>query len=283
MKDTRIIFCSDVHLCHLEWYGRSSAERMENMVHDLNEFYDKKPYEKVIFLGDYSLDHWGWGDEGGSWVNARVSNTDNFIKQYASRLKAPYYLTPGNHEQYGHEIWREITGTLRDDSFVIGGYLFITCDNYGEDLDPDYHSDGTYTSTKLRFIKEQMEEYPDLPVILCGHYFDVNKEPEEFFTFLKEEKRITLLICGHDHGNEITNLGERAGNVSIYHTGHYSYAGLGKKPMELMWGFCEALLTERGIDICYVEPDNTIVFEDKVIRHKYREQKHEFFQRRDKL
>lgn len=281
MKETRIIFCSDVHLCHLEWYGRSSADRMGNMIDDLNKFYDEKPYEKVIFLGDYSLDHWGWSS-GGSWLNDGVCNTENFIKHYAHYLKAPYYLAPGNHEQYGFEKWQEITGTPRDDSFVIGGYLFISCDNYAGELDPDHHSDGIYTLTKLDYIKEKMEEYPDLPVILCGHYFNIEKEPEEFFTFLKEEKRITLLVCGHDHGNEITDLGERAGHVCVYHTGHYSYAGLKKKPMELMWGFCETLLTEKGVDIRYVEPENTFVYENKVVKHGYREQKHAFFRRRDR-
>lgn len=282
MRDTRIIFCSDVHLCAAECYGRSSDDRMQDMINNLNRFYDEKPYEKVIFLGDYSLDFWRWGC-GGSWINEGVNNTDNFIKQYASQLKAPYYMAPGNHEQYGYETWKNITGTSRDDCFVLGGYLCISCDNFAGILDPDFHSDGEYTLTKLSFIKEKMEEYAELPVILCGHFFDPTKESKEFYEFIKKEKRITLLVCGHMHDNAIVDLGEKADNVCIYRTGHYSYCKSGKTPHEFMWGFCEVLLGEEGVTIRYVEPANTFVFDDQVNHCECREQGHAFFRRRDKL
>lgn len=280
MEKTRILFCSDVHLCHVNWLGRTSAERMANMIKDLNEFYDKKPYEQIVFLGDYSLDHWVCC-EGGSWLNQKLSNTDNFIKQFAKDLKAPYYMCPGNHEQYGHEDWERIVKTKRDDAFVIGGYLIVTCDNFSGDLDPKEHSDGVYAPTKLDFIKAKMDEHPNLPVILCGHYFDWNKEPESFFEFLKNEKRITALFCGHDHRTEVTDLGERADHVCIYHDGHYSYSGDGKTPYDVMWGFTEVMLSDEGIDVKYIEPTNTVEFKGKIIEHKYREQNHAFFRRRD--
>lgn len=281
MDKTKVIFCSDVHLCQGDWYGCPSDERIENMIDTFNELYDKNPYEKIVFLGDYSLDFWEW-DEGGSVLNACVSNTDNFVKHYAKRLKADYYMAPGNHEQYGYENWKKITGTDRDDAFLVGGYLIISCDNYSGLLDPDFHSDGVYTPTKLEFIREKMAEYPDCPVILCGHFFDTRNEPEEFFDFLKNEKRITLLVCGHDHIVEIEDLREKAGNVSIYHDGHYSYSGLEHDSIpEFMWGFCEAILSDEGIEIWYVEPSNTIVVQDIPVVHTYREQQRRFFRRRD--
>lgn len=280
MKETRIIFCSDVHLSHINWYGRTSEERMENMIDNLNKVYDEKPYERIIFLGDYSLDFWEW-DICGSWIREGISNTDNFVKRFANRLQAPYHMIPGNHEQYGYEKWKEITGTPREDCFIIGGYLLIACDNFAGKLDPDFHSDGEYTLTKLEFIKAKMEEHKDLPVILCGHYFDIEKEPEDFFEFIKNEKRIVFLVCGHDHVNEITDLGERADHVCLYHDGQYSYNEPQITPHELMWGFCEAILTEEGVDIRYVEPSNTVMFENTVLEHHYREQNHIFFRRRD--
>ena len=211
-----------------------------------------------------------------------VSNTDNFVKHYAKRLKADYYMAPGNHDLYGYENWKKITGTDRDDAFVVGGYLIISCDNFSGVLDPDFHSDGIYTPTKLEFIREKMAEYPELPVILCGHFFDKTKEPEAFFEFLKQEKRITLLICGHDHVVAIEDLGERAGNVSIYHDGHYSYSGIEHDGTpEFMWGFCEAVLSDEGIEIAYVEPANTIMVQDIPMEHTYRERQRRFFRRRD--
>lgn len=280
MNKTRLIFCSDIHLCHKEWYGRSSADRMENLIETLNRFYDEKPYEKIIFLGDYSLDYWAW-DIGGSVLRENINNTDNFVKHYANRLKANYYMAPGNHEQYGNENWKKIIGTSRDDAFTVGGYLIISCDNFSGLLDPDFHSDGVYTPTKLEFVMEKMEEHPELPVILCGHYFDVTKEPEEFFDFLKKEKRITLLICGHDHIVKVDNLGKKAGHVCLYHDGHYSYSGGDTTPREFMWGFCETILSDEGIDIRYVEPSNTVIFQNSPLIHVYREQQRKFFRRRD--
>ena len=281
MEKTKAIFCSDVHLCRGNWYGCSSDERLENMITIFNELHDKDPYEKIIFLGDYSLDFWEW-EEGGSFLNEGVSNTDSFRKKYAERLKADWYMAPGNHEQYGYENWKRITGTDRNDSFIVGGYLVISCDNFSGVLDPDFHSDGVYTPTKLDFVKEKMEEFPDLPVILCGHYFDLRKEPEEFFEFLNEEKRITLLICGHNHIVGVKDLGEKAGNVNLYYDGHYSYSGVEHNGIpEFMWGFCEAILSDEGIEIWYVEPSSTIVVQDRPVVHTYREMQRHFFRRRD--
>ena len=113
------------------------------------------------------------------------------------------------------------------------------------------------------------------------NYFDETKEPPEFFEFLKNEKRIVFLICGHDHIIDVTSFGEKADNVKLFHDGHYSYAGGGRSPKDIMWGFCEAVLKEDGVDIKYVEPENSIVIDGEVHNHSYREQLHTFFKRRD--
>ena len=280
MEETRVIICSDVHLCHIDWYGLSSAERMEKLISDLNSFYEERPYEKVVFLGDYSLDFWGW-DIGGSYVREGISNTENFVKQYASRLKVPCHFHPGNHEQYGYDKWLDITGDNRDDSFVVGGYLFIMSDNFSGVLDPDFHTDGEYTPTKLDFVRERMKRYPDLPVILCSHFFDFKKEPDEFFDFIKNEKRITALFCGHDHLCAVTDLDRRADDVCLYHDGHYSYAGGGKSPLELMWGFCEVKLCENGVYVRYIEPESRFEYDGKSHIYGASEKKYTFFKRRD--
>lgn len=278
--NSRVIFCSDVHLCHAAWYGKPSAERLDKMVNDLNELYAEHPYEKIIFLGDYSLDFWEC-EICGSWLREGVSNTVNFIKGYAERLKAPYYMIPGNHEQYGCEAWKKIAGTPRESCFTAGGYLFIACDNFAGSLDPDFHSDGTYTAVRLDFVKRKMREYPFLPVILCAHYFDLQKEPPEFFEFIKNEKRITFLICGHDHIVASEDMGERADHVCLYHDGHYSYAGEGKSLSEAGWGFCEAELRDNGVDIRYTVPAGNYEHEGEFTEFPACEMEHIFIKRRD--
>lgn len=281
MSQTRVIFCSDVHLCHQQWCGRTSEQRMDRMIGQLNAHYEERPYEKLVFLGDYSLDYWKW-DVKGSWLERGVSESQRFARDYASRLKAPYYMLPGNHEQYGEALWQQLVGMPRKDYFVVGGYLIICCDNFAGELDPVEHSDGVYSVTDLDFVRKAMAQHPDLPVILCAHYFDIeDKEPEAFYTFLKEEKRITLLICGHDHIVEITDLGEQAGHVCLYHDGQFSYAGGRQSPVDNMWGFCEAVLTDKGVEMVYIEPENDIKVGGKPYHHDYTEKCRKFFPRRD--
>ena len=279
MNTSTVIFCSDVHLCQVDHYDYPAQSRMENLIEKLNAFYEQSPYEQIIFLGDYSLDHWGWCD-GGS-LSYGLCNTRQFIDRYAVNLKAPYHMAPGNHELYGNEKWKEITGEERNFCLTVGGYLVICCDNFAGELDPVNPSDGIYSPTNLQFVKQKLSEYPDLPVILCSHYFDLQKEPDSFYSFIKNGKRITLLICGHDHLMEITDLGEAAGHVCLYHDGHYSYAGGNNSLSDVMWGFCQAKLTPTGIDIRYIEPENRIHTETFFIDHAYREQCCRFFPRRD--
>jgi len=275
---TRVLFCSDVHLCHCDWYGLSSEQRLEGMVERLNAYHARRPYEKLVFLGDYSLDFWEWSICG-SWLREGVSNTARFISQYASRLHAPWHMLPGNHEQYGNDRWLQWTGTPRESSFVLGGYLFVCCDNFAGLLDPTEHSDGVYSPTNLSYVRAQLDAHPGLPVILCAHFFDLDKEPPAFFDFIRNETRITLLVCGHDHLAGVVDPGDITDHVCIYHDGQYSYSG--RTPQDPMWGFCDAQLTETGIDIRYVEPDNTFFDNGQAVVHRYREQHHAFFQRRD--
>ena len=64
----RIILVSDIHHCHVTWYGVSSEERMERLVTHLNDEYERNPYDVILFLGDYSLDFWEW-DIKGCYIN----------------------------------------------------------------------------------------------------------------------------------------------------------------------------------------------------------------------
>lgn len=280
VMETRALIASDVHLCHLVWNGVKAEDRLENMVEKMQAYYAQKPYEMVVFLGDYSLDHWKW-QVGGSWVTQGVSNTDRFRKEYASRLPVPYYMMPGNHEQYGDELWKKITGAPRQGSFVLGGYLFVCCDNFAGELDPDYHHDGVYTITDLNFVRKAMAQHPKLPVVLCAHDFDLDKEPEEFYEFLKNEKRITVLLQGHVHITHICELGEKADNLCVVHAGHYAAPSGKRSVLDHMWGFLDLVLTDDGVDIRYVEPENDLEVDGQPYHHNYREQNHRFFKRRD--
>lgn len=277
---TRVLVCSDVHLCHFDWHGRSSEDRMDNMIGQINAYGEARPFEAVLCLGDCSLDHWKWQVKG-SWLAKGLSNTERFVKEYASRLKVPFYMIPGNHEQYGDALWQKFVGTPRQFSFTLGGYLFVMCDNYAGELDPDYHHDGVYTPTDLAFVRSALAQNPGLPVILCTHNVDRDKEPAEFYEFLKEERRITVVLCGHEHRPYVYEYGEEAGNVCAWYNGHYADVAGKRDIRDMMWGFTDMVLTDEGVEMRYVEPENDIEINGEPYHQAYREQNIRFFQRRD--
>ena len=113
VKHRRILLVSDVHQCRFNFFGLPSAVRKEHMTAQLLKEYEEDPYDMILFLGDYSLDFWD-RQEGGSYLNeTHVSDTANLIRDYLSRLPVPYFMIAGNHEQYGRETWRKITGCDR--------------------------------------------------------------------------------------------------------------------------------------------------------------------------
>jgi len=252
----KVLIMSDVHLCHANWYDVPSADRMEQMIHDLNRAYEQEPYDAIFFLGDYSLDHWVYSI-GGSYLHQGVSNTKKLVDEYLSRLACPArYLIPGNHEQYGNEMWKRITGYDRQFAVCHEGYLFLMLDNFSANLDPTEDSDGTYTPADVDFIRNQMALHPDMPVVLCAHFFDLRKESEAFVELVRNESRILCLFCGHDHINRI-ECHQALGGKPIIHDGHFSYTAhplLGSCP----WGWTEVILRDEGIISTYVYPDSVM-------------------------
>ena len=249
---TDLMILTDVHLCHIDWSGMTSADRLRGMAERLRGEYAAKPYAAQLFLGDYSLDFWQW-DVGGSWVREGISNTARFVKTILPALPAPSCMIPGNHEQYGPALWRAITGGNRQFCLTVGGWLIICLDTFAGDLDPEKHSDGTYTGADVGFIADALASHPGTPVLLCAHFFPMPAESEAFLRLLSTEKRIRGLFCGHDH------LGFRETlpcGIPFFHCGHYSYPGGGNTLAQLPWGYLRLTLAEDGFRAVYIFPEN---------------------------
>ena len=264
-KDMQLLLVTDVHLCHLNWYGMTSEDRMAKMVRDLNDYYRKSPYEAILFLGDYSLDFWETGILG-SWRHQNLSNTDILLHDYLPDLDCRNrYIIPGNHEQYGYDLWKEITGFERQYYIKLGGYLIFMLDNFHGDLDPDTDNHGVYTPTDLEFIRDVMDENPDMPVLLCAHYFDLAQEAAagDGFRRLVCDDRVVALFCGHDHVRTVQNLGADYANKIIFHCGQFSYtkATITQCP----WGWRSMDLSRDGITVTYFAPESTLTDGGKTI------------------
>ncbi|MBQ9097953.1 MAG: metallophosphoesterase [Clostridia bacterium] len=272
MSRKRFLIASDTHWCHLEWYGVSTEERMERFVRHVREEYEKEPFEALLLLGDYSLDHWKWNIKG-CWLTEGRSNTKVFADRVITRLKElniPMAAIAGNHEQYGNVLWHELTGFARTDALAVGDVLFILPDTFGANLDPTVHSDGTYCGTDVDFVRREMAKHPDKKVILCAHHFEPSRESDAFRQLVAQEDRILCLFGGHVHRSNVVELGEEWGNKALLYTGQYSYNnGKNGPPMNSMWGFRDLILEDGMLTSRYITPANTIVFEEKTVEHPY--------------
>ncbi len=231
----KILLTSDIHDCHLDWYGTATDTRLRQWAADICREHEKAPLDMILMLGDYALDFWF---AGGSFVNRGESRTKHFLDTYVSLLpKVPVYMIPGNHEQYAPEKWKEITGSERYLTAVRDNAMFIMTDSYAGDLGPTEDSDGTYVPTDCAYVKEQLEKYPCENVFLCTHGFEIPRETDEFRTLVKNESRIKCLFQGHYHLSKVIDLGPDWGGKKILQTGNYSYTSDPGGPEASFWGY----------------------------------------------
>ena len=272
MSKHRFLIASDTHWCHMDWYGVPTEERMARFVRHVEEEYRKEPFEALLLLGDYSLDHWKWNIKG-CWLTEGKSNTRTFAQVCVARLKqlgVPIAMIAGNHEQYGEALWTELTGYRRRDHLVCGDILFILPDTFGGDLDPTEHSDGTFCPTDVAFVQACMAQYPDKKVVLCAHHFAPERESEEFRRLVREDDRILCLFGGHVHRSNVVELGEDWGNKALLYTGNYSYNNGKEADAEnSFWGFRDLVIDEDTLTSRYITPENSAVLEGKEIHHPY--------------
>ena len=243
----RILFSSDLHLCHVDWYGVTAEERLSRWV-----------------------DHWAWKIKG-SYLERGVSCAARFAREYLSQLSdlpIEIRMIAGNHEQYGDGKFRALTGYDRHSSCQIGDTLFIFTDTFRGDLDPDHHHDGVYTGIETDFVRGEMEKHGDCRVILCAHWLDAARESEAARELVRDG-RIVCLLAGHNHR---AHIGDFDGKPLLY-TGHYSYgAPEGTWPISAMWGYRELTVEDGRLTSRYITPENEVEWEGKRILCKASEQ-----------
>ena len=272
LTNIRVILASDIHYCK-NWYGVTPEIKREMLCADFTREYNLNPYNALLLLGDYSLDHWVW-DTKGSYLTEGVSNTKLFVNNCLQALTpngVEVRMIAGNHEQYGNALWQNITGFNRNDYIVLGPTLFILLDTFGGNLDPTNHSDGTYIGVNMAYIRDLISRYPDKKVVLCAHWFDMEKENDEFRSFLTNNNNVLCLFCGHNHLSRISSTGEKYGNKPIIYTGHYSYSGE-KNPLRCLNGYREVIITKNSIKSKYIMPSHTYTIENVKFTTEYAEQ-----------
>lgn len=255
MNKQRVLLLSDLHYCQEEYGGISRDEKARRIIELINEEHRKEPLAMILFLGDYSLDHWAWNTKG-TWLTEHKSYTKLFFDRYCQELPAPFYMLPGNHEQYDEEQWQQITGFRRSAQFVIGDYLFILWDSFGADLNPTEHSDGTYTPPNAKNLLRIMDEHPGKKVILCSHSFQPTLAPEE--CALIRDPRIVCLFQGHTHLSRVITLPEEYGGKKLIQTG--AWASTYTPATNYPWGVRDLYLETDRITSGYIVPSQQRVY-----------------------
>jgi len=260
-NEERVLLASDLHLCHKDPYGVPADVRMQYFVDDVKAEYEKDPFTALLLLGDYSLDFWQWGIKG-SFLTEGLSNTAVFVRDYLSQLqKLPVKICmiAGNHEQYGPENWKRITGYTRQDVCVCGDFVFVLADTYADGFDPTEHGDGIYTGVAdTAFLTRVADRYPDKKIILSAHYLDLHTKIEQTHTVLYDMIRSGRIVCavaGHTHNCDIWTYPEY-GDFHVLFTGTWFLNE--KKPYDPMWGFREMRLTNDRIVSRYITPAHTV-------------------------
>ena len=220
----RLLFVTDIHHCHGDWYGTESCDRMDLLCRSLRKEHETRPYDAILSLGDYSLDFWAW-NEGGSFLwEPPISNTEVFVKTYVPQMPTDFYMIPGNHEQYGQEAWLKITGMPREYVIIYGDYVFVMLDTFAGELDPKVNHDGHYTGINTELLSLVIQDHPDKKIILCAHDLYVHQESDAARELILENKNIICAFAGHRHRDNTLILPESWRNLPVFYCGDFSYS-----------------------------------------------------------
>jgi hypothetical protein len=159
-------------------------------------------------------------------------------KQHLDQLKMPYYVTQGNHDRVGEELWKKTWNMPFNHSFVVDKQVFLlatTSNEKGEYLCPD-----------LDWMRVQLEKYKHAPNIFIAIHItpvkwtDNATDCPEFISLLKDYKNVRAVFNGHDHDQD--DMKEREGIPFLFD----SHIGGS-------WG-----TTYKGFRMVEVMSDNTI-------------------------
>jgi len=259
----RVLVTSDLHYTVLaRYYSMNRDTRLQYWLDGILAEHERDPFDLIVILGDVSLDYWGWNNGGVHQRFPDVSETKSFVEKYLPKLPegVPVFVLPGNHELYSNDEWKEITGNNRNESFVLGDNLFIMPDSYGGVVDPEYVGNGVndapYTPVDVDFINEVIDSNPDCKnIFLMSHYFDFQKESDEFRQLLKDEKRIVGLFAGHSHDENVRKLNDYGYiDLTIAQTGNFA-SNDSSTVENFNWGFRDIKITPKRIYSTYITPE----------------------------
>ncbi|MBY0536088.1 MAG: metallophosphoesterase [Chitinophagaceae bacterium] len=175
----RFIVASDGH------YGQPKTEYeqfFKEFVDAANSFHSKNKVAFTVFNGDI--------------IHDDPKHFDG-AKMALDKLSTKYYVTQGNHDHAGPELWQSVWKMPLNYSFSEKEYGFILATSSDEK--------GTYTCPDLNFIKTELEKFSKKRQVFLFIHINSAKQTanavdcQPLLELLKQHKNVKAVFNGHDH------------------------------------------------------------------------------------
>lgn len=174
----RFIVLSDTH-----WGGNNwRLERTENTVKALNHACENGRVDFIVINGDI--------------VHDQPATQIIQFKPYLDSIKAPLYMTHGNHDRMSDEQFKVISGHAKDHHFAMDDFAIILLDTY--EMRPD--GSHRHVCPDLAYLQDKLTLYKDANhVFVCAHRCPTqNVDCQEWNDLLKDRQDVSG-IYGHTH------------------------------------------------------------------------------------
>ncbi|WP_296705252.1 metallophosphoesterase [Algoriphagus sp.] len=120
------------------------------------------------------------------------------VKMYYDSLKAPYYVTRGNHDRVAIGEWKNIWGYSENHSFQAkdgSGVILLNCSNKA----------GEYLCGDVPFLKSKLEELSSLSHVFVFIHISQNDwtrhgiKCDDLMELIALHKNVKAVFHGHDH------------------------------------------------------------------------------------
>jgi len=127
------------------------------------------------------------------------------LRQRIEKLPLPSYWIPGNHDDA--ELMQQIGGLLNQRSFCSDHWVVILLDSSAM---PDGKGSGSLAESELRFLRKELERYPDKHCLVVLHHnpLPVNSRWQDrimlanalpFWDVVTSYPQVKAVLCGHVH------------------------------------------------------------------------------------
>jgi 3',5'-cyclic AMP phosphodiesterase CpdA len=182
---------------HIQTGNPRPTNDLKQVISELNSLQD---IAFVLVSGDIS--------ESGDSVSLAEA------KSVLVNLKAPYYITPGNHDTYSGGL-TSFVRIFGDDKFCFtyGGFAFIGFATVPATRGLEAH----INAQDINWVKAKLDRFQlHMPIIMITHYplqtGDVNNWYD--MTAVLRKYNVQAVLCGHYHRNAVFNFADIPGIVN---------------------------------------------------------------------